>query len=590
MTISRIIKSILDSGDLNQETAVLAVIDSADLTLYDFKQLMGIIRHYSIPFEDKLLLRIFMVGNDDVRYAMWKEGLVDFAPISQIFNNDSSLPDAKNLKLLDKWHDVVIPNVEGFFTGIEAVILKCIRNATDSIDIAMAWFTNPRIFNALMKKIEEDVSVRILINNDRINNNPNALPFNRLIKAGAELYLAETPDFIHHKFCLIDGNVIINGSYNWTVLAELANKENIVVIKNDSNLYTLFEQEFEELLRSYASVDTMPSYVPERPQYDSCSYSFYQSHELVTRANNVSSQRAQRRLFKEALRISSNDTVREAVPSDWVDKLQKEIEFEKNKIERLQADDLARVQESIQKALSQQEKKIERVQKQTQSIAQQKERQKRRYQENIRRIARTTHNPDKAAEETQAIKVEYQRERNRQNRLLNKLNNELGRLETQRDVIQEELAHSHDIENNEVQGNIGKLRINLRWSSHDDLDLHLRLPDSREVFYHNKDIIYHGCHCILDLDANCSDDNLVDHPQENIYWENEIPTGIFSCFVVLYCKRSSKNVIPFTVSILTGDGKIATKTYSFVNEKDGAKIDIADLIYNESGLKPVEFK
>ena len=49
---------------------------------------------------------------------------------------------------------------------------------------------------------------------------------------------------MHHKFCVIDHDVVITGSYNWGYKAE--NKsENIVVTSDDSSLAEQFIQEFK---------------------------------------------------------------------------------------------------------------------------------------------------------------------------------------------------------------------------------------------------------------------------------------------------------------------------------------------------------
>ncbi|MBR5634523.1 MAG: hypothetical protein IKW78_05020 [Prevotella sp.] len=57
----------------------------------------------------------------------------------------------------------------------------------------MAWFTDPVIFNAVYRACKRGVSVKLLINNDLINNREDGLPFDKLIEAGAALYIAEPP-------------------------------------------------------------------------------------------------------------------------------------------------------------------------------------------------------------------------------------------------------------------------------------------------------------------------------------------------------------------------------------------------------------
>ena len=47
----------------------------------------------------------------------------------------------------------------------------------------------------------------------------------------------------HHKFCVIDSKLLINGSYNWTRQAAVSNQENIVVT-NQPDLVRDFEAHF----------------------------------------------------------------------------------------------------------------------------------------------------------------------------------------------------------------------------------------------------------------------------------------------------------------------------------------------------------
>jgi hypothetical protein len=52
---------------------------------------------------------------------------------------------------------------------------------------------------------------------------------------------------MHNKFCIIDAETIITGSYNWTNKAQL-NDENILVIKDNHELAQQFMQEFDSIL------------------------------------------------------------------------------------------------------------------------------------------------------------------------------------------------------------------------------------------------------------------------------------------------------------------------------------------------------
>jgi phosphatidylserine/phosphatidylglycerophosphate/cardiolipin synthase-like enzyme len=51
---------------------------------------------------------------------------------------------------------------------------------------------------------------------------------------------------MHHKFMVIDGEIVVTGSYNWSAAAEERNDENLVVIR-DRGVAEAFEREFERI-------------------------------------------------------------------------------------------------------------------------------------------------------------------------------------------------------------------------------------------------------------------------------------------------------------------------------------------------------
>ena len=51
---------------------------------------------------------------------------------------------------------------------------------------------------------------------------------------------------MHNKFCLIDNDTVITGSYNWTFGARY-NEENILIIKNEKDVFSKFANQFEKI-------------------------------------------------------------------------------------------------------------------------------------------------------------------------------------------------------------------------------------------------------------------------------------------------------------------------------------------------------
>jgi tetratricopeptide (TPR) repeat protein len=138
--------------------------------------------------------------------------------------------------------------IKAHFHDIRSELLKEISFANKSLKIAVAWFTNNELFDALVMKCKAKIPVELIIVKDSINLRQLGLDFNQFISEGGVLYFGDADNLMHHKFCIIDDNVLINGSYNWTYWAEDKNKENITVLKDEIEVLKGFEEEFRKLI------------------------------------------------------------------------------------------------------------------------------------------------------------------------------------------------------------------------------------------------------------------------------------------------------------------------------------------------------
>ena len=137
--------------------------------------------------------------------------------------------------------------IDAHFQNIKDQLLSEILQADKSIRIAVAWFTNNELFEALLTKCRQKINVELVIINDSINIKRLGLNFNELIEEGALLYFGDPDHLMHHKFCIIDDSILINGSYNWTYWAETKNEENIIIIKEENSILEKFINEFNIL-------------------------------------------------------------------------------------------------------------------------------------------------------------------------------------------------------------------------------------------------------------------------------------------------------------------------------------------------------
>lgn len=132
-----------------------------------------------------------------------------------------------------------------YFEKIEEQLTSSITAAKDRLYVAVAWFTNQILFDAIGHAIKNNCEVKILLLNDILNRNEFGLDFGELSKLGAEVRFAKSgKGTMHNKFCIID-NLVITGSYNWTYHANI-NNENIIITDNEGVVKT-YREEFYRL-------------------------------------------------------------------------------------------------------------------------------------------------------------------------------------------------------------------------------------------------------------------------------------------------------------------------------------------------------
>lgn len=135
--------------------------------------------------------------------------------------------------------------IEARFNNIEAQILEALSKARVSIHVAMAWFTNQRIADKLVEKFKEGLDVKVVSFKDHTN-----------AKFGVDIDTIPHREIrgtrggtMHDKFCVVDNQYVITGSYNWSDNAENKNDENSNVIYDDKNASD-YSVEFRRLFNS----------------------------------------------------------------------------------------------------------------------------------------------------------------------------------------------------------------------------------------------------------------------------------------------------------------------------------------------------
>lgn len=149
-------------------------------------------------------------------------------------------------------------------------IIEHLSKAKYSIDLAMYSFSSIELACALKMALGRKVVIRLIVSrhwDTKVNSQ-----LANLIRWGAQLRTQNSSYFMHHKFCVIDGqarvdhiwrqkkrkygpettySVLINGSLNWTDGGIGANWEN-VHITSHAQMATEFQSEFDRMWKAFA--------------------------------------------------------------------------------------------------------------------------------------------------------------------------------------------------------------------------------------------------------------------------------------------------------------------------------------------------
>lgn len=142
------------------------------------------------------------------------------------------------------------------FEYIQATILKELDETKAHVIVAVSWLTDPVLYHKLYALCRKGKKVELLLNYDQINLS-SGLDFEKMKEAGGQIFWEYESEkrLMHNKFCLIDDETIITGSYNWTNKAK-SNNENILVIKGDFPNVTKFKNEFYRLTNQSGLITT----------------------------------------------------------------------------------------------------------------------------------------------------------------------------------------------------------------------------------------------------------------------------------------------------------------------------------------------
>ena len=129
----------------------------------------------------------------------------------------------------------------------ENVAVNAIESAKKEILVQCYSFTSKPIADALMRAHHNGIKVRILFDRSQLK-----APYSRihqLTDAGIETTIDYVKGIAHNKIILIDEELVLTGSYNFSKSANSRNAENMLLISN-KNLAKIYRNKWHQRLQN----------------------------------------------------------------------------------------------------------------------------------------------------------------------------------------------------------------------------------------------------------------------------------------------------------------------------------------------------
>ena len=139
--------------------------------------------------------------------------------------------------------------IETYFSpddGVREKIIGVLENAEESIYFMAYSFTADEISDVLLERASNGVDVAGVMDYSQIRSNGQYSEYDIFLQSGLDVMSDGIDGLLHHKVFIIDSEIVITGSYNFSASAEERNDENILIIYN-SDIAQEFLKEFERV-------------------------------------------------------------------------------------------------------------------------------------------------------------------------------------------------------------------------------------------------------------------------------------------------------------------------------------------------------
>jgi len=203
-------------------------IGTSSINISDYQRKIGSLESQVSRLGDELDKKLSLIADLQNQLAE-KERL-----ILSLQNQISDLERQLNLKVLGVYF-----SPKG---RCEEQLLYWINRANTSIHVLIYSFTLDSVSDALIEAHSRGVDVKVVFEEGQITKYSE---YQKLKAAGVSVRNDTNPKLMHDKVMIIDGIIVVTGSYNYSANAENYNNENMIIILSDY-IADMYEREFEK--------------------------------------------------------------------------------------------------------------------------------------------------------------------------------------------------------------------------------------------------------------------------------------------------------------------------------------------------------
>jgi phosphatidylserine/phosphatidylglycerophosphate/cardiolipin synthase-like enzyme len=131
--------------------------------------------------------------------------------------------------------------------GCADAVIAVIESAKKTLDVQAYYLTSTSIVKAIGQAQERGIKVRVVMDEKAAGEKFSAATY--LSDHSVPVWLDGEHPIAHNKVMLVDGQMIITGSFNFTKSADAEHAENLLVIQNKPKLAAAYVANFEAHLK-----------------------------------------------------------------------------------------------------------------------------------------------------------------------------------------------------------------------------------------------------------------------------------------------------------------------------------------------------